>query len=80
MTSQRKKTEHGKNPLAVLYKVLCNAVFDDVAGTNQTAYNALMILGDLVDKDAAADVKKKISEKNGRYRYHLDCYLDDAAG
>lgn len=77
---QKKRFDAAPSPLAALYKVLCNAVFDDIAGTNQTAYNALMILGDLVDKEAAADVKKKISEKNGRYRYHLDCYLDDAAG
>lgn len=72
--AKKKRFDAEPNPLAVLYKILCNAVFDDIAGTNQTAYNALMILGDLVDKDAAAAVKKKISEKNGRYRYHLDCY------
>jgi hypothetical protein len=74
---KKKRFDAEPSPLAVLYKILCNAVFDDIAGTNQTAYNALMILGNLVDKEAAADVKKKISEKNGRYRYHLDCYLDD---
>ena len=57
------------NPLLTLYKTLCNALLDDEDGINQTAYSALMILGDLVDKEAAQAIAAKIEEHDGRYRY-----------
>ena len=69
MTNQRKRIEPIKSPLAVLYQVLCNAVFDDEHGANQTTYNALMILGAAIDKEVTADINSKITETDGRYRY-----------
>ncbi|NDC55265.1 MAG: hypothetical protein EBZ69_00260 [Alphaproteobacteria bacterium] len=68
MSSQR-RIEHVKSPLTVLYQVLCNAVFEDEHGANQTTYNALMILGASIDKDVADSVNKKLREEDGRYKY-----------
>jgi len=53
----------------VLYQILCNAVFEDEHGANQTTYNALMILGAAIDKDVTDAVNKKLTEEDGRYRY-----------
>jgi hypothetical protein len=69
MSNQRKKTEHVKNPLVVLYQMLCDAVFEDEHGANKTAYNALMILGAAIDKDATNEINQKIEERDGRYKY-----------
>lgn len=57
------------NPLAVLFKLLANSLLEDKYGINTTAYNALMILAAVIDKDMAADLKKKIVESRNRYRY-----------
>ncbi|NDG03984.1 MAG: hypothetical protein EB121_01330, partial [Alphaproteobacteria bacterium] len=64
-----RRIEHVKSPLTVLYQVLCNAVFEDEHGANQTTYNALMILGASIDKDVADSVNKKLREEDGRYKY-----------
>lgn len=57
------------NPLTVLYQILCNSVFEDKYGANETAYKALQILGDMINKEAASAIQKKIVEKKGRYKY-----------
>lgn len=69
MANQRKRIEHVKNPLVVLYQVLCNAVFEDEAGANKTTYNALMILGAAIDQETTKDINSRIEERDGRFRY-----------
>lgn len=68
MSSQR-KTDVAKNPLTVLYQVICNAAFEDEHGANQTLYNALMILGAAIHKETAKEINKKITQEEGRYKY-----------
>lgn len=67
----KKKFDATENPLIVLYKTLCNAIFDDEYGANQTAYSALMILGDAIDKKTRADIDAKIIVEDGRYKYDV---------
>ncbi len=55
--------------MAVLFKLLANSLLEDKYGINTTAYNALMILAAVIDKDIAADLKKKSVENRNRYRY-----------
>jgi hypothetical protein len=69
MSNQRKKSERVKNPLVVLYQVLCNAVFDDEYGANKTTYNALMILGAAIDQETTKDINSRIEERDKRFRY-----------
>jgi hypothetical protein len=69
MSNQRKKGEHVKNPLVVLYQMLCDAVFEDEHGANKTTYNTLMILGGAIDKEVANVISQKIAEEDGRYKY-----------
>lgn len=57
------------SPLVVLFKLLANALLEDKYGVNMTAYNALLILAALIDKDMAAEIKKKVVENRNRYRY-----------
>jgi len=72
MANQRKKTEHEKNPLIVLYRMLCDSVFDDECGVNGTAYNALMILGKALSEDVMNEINARVYEEDGRYRYRDD--------
>lgn len=67
--SNQRRNKHVKNPLVVLYQVLCNAVFEDEHGANQTAYNALMILGAAIDKDVTSAINEKVTKEEGRYKY-----------
>lgn len=69
MTPKSGQLESGPNPLVVLFKLLANSLLEDKYGVNTTAYNALMILAATIDKQAAADIKKKTGEFRGRYRY-----------
>lgn len=70
MTAKQKKGfDANLNPLAVLVKIIANALFDDKYGTNATAYHAVVILAELVDKPFAAELKKKIVKYRNRYRY-----------
>lgn len=64
-----KRIDIKTNPLAVLFKILANALLEDERGINQTAYNALSVLAELIDKRLATELDKKSAEKNGRYRY-----------
>lgn len=64
-----RKTDDKSDPLLSLYKILCNAVFDDEYGANETTYNALMILGEAIDRKAAKEIAQKISKADERYRY-----------
>ena len=67
--SNQRRPNHVKNPLVVLYQVLCDAVFEDEHGANQTTYNALMILGAAIDKEATDAINQKVTEEDGRYKY-----------
>jgi len=67
--AQPKKFDAAENPLTVLYKTLCNALFDDDCGVNETAYSALMILGDAIDKKTRKQIDDKIVNDGGRYKY-----------
>lgn len=69
MTPKPVDFKNTASPLTVLFKLLANSLFEDKYGVNMTAYNALMILADIVDKDVAADIKKKVVEHRNRYRY-----------
>jgi hypothetical protein len=69
MSNQRKKGKRVKNPLVVLYQMLCDAVFEDEHGANKTTYNTLMILGSAIDKEVANVISQKIAEEDGRYKY-----------
>jgi hypothetical protein len=44
-------------------------VFDDKHGANETTYNALLVLGEAIDKKTANDIKNKVREDDGRYKY-----------
>ena len=68
MSSQR-QIKNSKSPLTVLYQLLCNAVFEDEHGANQTTYNALMILGAAIDKDVADSINRKLVKEDDRYKY-----------
>lgn len=57
------------NPLVVLFKLLANALLEDKYGVNASAYNALLILAAVIDKETAADIKKKVAANRNRYRY-----------
>jgi hypothetical protein len=57
------------SPLINLYRILCNAVFDDPLGANETTYNVLMILGEAIDKTTAKEIARKVEYRDGRYRY-----------
>lgn len=67
--SNQRKIDHAKSPLTALYQILCNAVFDDEHGANQTTYNALMILGAAINKKAAEEINNKVIQEEGRYKY-----------
>lgn len=69
MSANHKNFNGSRDPLAVLFKLLANALLEDKYGVNITAYNSLMILAALIDKDMAADIKKKTVENRNRYRY-----------
>lgn len=69
MSANHKNFNGGRDPLAVLFKLLANALLEDKYGVNMTAYNALLILAALIDKDMAAEIKKKVVENRNRYRY-----------
>lgn len=57
------------SPLVVLYKILCDAIFDDEHGANETTFNALSILGDAIDKKMAKEIKAKVKKEDDRYKY-----------
>ena len=56
-------------PLAVLCKILCNGVFNDVCGANETTYNAILVLLDLIDDKTAAQIRGQIEKRGERYKY-----------
>lgn len=68
-TKQKKGFDANPNPLAVLVRIIANGLFDDKYGTNATAYHAILILAELVDKPFAAELRKKITRYRNRYRY-----------
>lgn len=57
------------NPLAVLFKILANALLDDPHGINFTAKNALLILANAVKDGAGEELEKKIVREKNRYKY-----------
>lgn len=69
MTANQNNFNDAPNPLAVLFKILANSLLEDKYGINGTAYNTLLILGAAIDKNLAADIKKKSGERRNRYRY-----------
>jgi hypothetical protein len=69
MTTKPAKFDGRPSPAVVLFKLLANSLLEDKYGINATAYNALMILADVIDKDMASGIKKKVVENHKRYRY-----------
>lgn len=69
MTPRPEKFDAAPTPLVVLFKILANALLEDKYGVNMTAYNALMLLADTIDKDMAAAIEKKVIKTGSRYRY-----------
>jgi hypothetical protein len=69
MTPKPAKFDGVPSPAVVLFKLLANSLLEDKYGINMTAYNALMILAAVIDKNMAADIKKKVIESRNRYRY-----------
>lgn len=67
MSKNRQKTTD--TPLVVLYKILCDAVFDDEHGANETTFNALSILGNAIDKKIAKEITDKVTKEDDRYKY-----------
>lgn len=69
MTTKTGRLDSTPSPLVVLFKMLANSLLEDKYGINTTAYNAMLILAASIDKQMAADIKKKTGEFRGRYRY-----------
>jgi hypothetical protein len=69
MTPKSGRLDSGPNPLVVLFKLLANSLLEDRYGINTTAYNAMLILAGTIDKQMAADIKKKTGDFRGRHRY-----------
>jgi hypothetical protein len=69
MTPKPDKLSSLPTPGVVLFKLLANSLLEDKYGINVTAYNALMILAAVIDKNMAADIKRKVIESRNRYRY-----------
>lgn len=67
----KKKFGYEHNPLTVLIKILSNALLDDPLGIPVEAFNALLVLTDLVDKSVTEELQKKSFEIDGRVRYKL---------
>lgn len=69
MTTKQSRLDSRPSPLVVLFKMFTNALLEDRYGINTTAYNALLIMAAAIDKQMAADIKKKTVGSRGRYRY-----------
>jgi hypothetical protein len=67
--TKTKRLDIKTNPLAVLFKILANALLEDRYGIDQTAYNALCILAEVIDERLATELRKKTKEHNSRYKY-----------
>lgn len=67
---RKRKLTGDHNPLTVLFKILANALLEDEHGINGTAFNALLLLGELIDKDLLTEyLQKRVREQNDRYRF-----------
>jgi len=67
MNKNKQKTTD--TPLVVLFKILATALLDDEHGINETAFNALTIMGNLINTRMMDDLRKKVERKDGRYYY-----------
>lgn len=67
MNKNKQKTTD--TPLVVLFKILATALLEDEHGINETAFNALTIMGELIDKRMMDDLRKKVENNDGRYYY-----------
>jgi hypothetical protein len=67
MNKNKQKTTD--TPLVVLFKILATALLDDEYGINETAFNALTIMGNLINARMMNDLSKKVELKDGRYYY-----------
>lgn len=67
MNKDKQKTTD--TPLVVLFKILATALLEDEQGINETAFNALTIMGELIDKRMMDDLRKKVENNDGRYYY-----------
>jgi hypothetical protein len=67
MNKNKQKTTD--TPLVVLFKILATALLDDEYGINETAFNALSIMGNLINARMMDDLRKKVELKDGRYYY-----------
>jgi hypothetical protein len=66
----KKNLADAKNPLTILFKILANALLEDESGIDGTAFNALLLLGELIDKELLTEyLQKRVREENGRYRF-----------
>lgn len=69
MAKKTLNSNDAADPLVVLFKILSDALLDDVCGVNPTAKNALLILADVIKKGMAQDLEKKIVREGSRYKY-----------
>lgn len=67
MNKDKQKTTD--TPLVVLFKILATALLEDEYGINKTAFNALTIMGNLINTRMMDDLCKKVELKEGRYYY-----------
>jgi len=65
----KRKLAIDRNPLAILFKILANALLEDEHGINETAFNALSVLAGLIDPDLPDYLHKRVVGQNGRVRF-----------
>lgn len=66
----KRKLTGDYNPLTVLFKILANGLLEDEHGINGTSFNALLLLGEVIDGDLLSEyLEKRVHEQNGRYRF-----------
>lgn len=66
----KKKFGEQCSPLTVLFKILANALLEDKRGINGTAFNALIVLAGVIDKELPEEIADKTVEfRHNRFRY-----------